>query len=513
MAKIKIFFSKNIKKKRFWIIGGVVLIVLASIILSPSKSAKNTTTDIVKMSDLKETVLATGQVISNTDLELFFRSSGTVKDIKVKTGDKVKKGDLIASLDGDDEKASLTTARGVLLAAQARYKRVVEGASNEEINLSRVALENAKIDLENTKRSQETVVQNAYHNLLNSTPEAVPEEGDEDFDAPIISGSYTLGKEGLIKIRMYNSSGGTSYEVGGLTSGTGSSNTIIAQPIGKSGLFIKFPEGWEMSVKEWVIEIPNKKASNYLTNLNAYQTALRSRDSAISSAQSAVAQRQAEYDLKIAGARNVDVEMANAEVLQAEGSYQQALARYNDTLITAPVDGTITSIDTKIGELATPTKRAFLLEDVTNMYVEAYINEANISTLTSGMPVDITFDAFGTDKIWNGYVTFIDPSSNLISGVVNYKIKASIPLVEGLKPGMTANMTIKVKEKAGVLIIPTRSIITDKSGDKTVRLITNSKNKKWKEVKIETGMEGDGGMTEVISGLSDGDEIVILIKK
>lgn len=42
--------------------------------------------------------------------------------------------------------------------------------------------------------------------------------------------------------------------------------------------------------------------------------------------------------------------------------------------------------------------------------------------------------------------------------------------------------------------------------------MTNTKNKKWKEVKIETGMEGDGGMTEIISGLTEGDEIVVLIK-
>lgn len=513
MAKFKLFLHKNIKRKRFWIIIGVALLIVVPILLSPSKNAENTTTETVKITDLKETILATGQVVSNTDLELSFRSSGIVRDIKVKVGDKVKKGDMISSLDGDDEKASLTTARGVLLAAQARYKRVVEGASNEEINLSRVALENAKIDLENTKKSQETVLQNAYHNLLNSNPEAVPEDGDDDYTAPIISGNYSLGKEGIIKLRLYSSSGGVSYEATGLTSGTGNSNTITAQPIGNSGLFIKFPENFGLNVKEWIIEIPNKKASNYLTNYNAYQAALKSKDSIIASAEAMVAQRQAEYDLKIAGARGTDIEMAQAEVLQAEGSYQQAQARYNDTLITAPVDGTITSIDVKIGELATPNKRAFLLEDVTNMYVEAFINEANVSILSTGLPVDISFDAFGTDKIWNGAITFIDPSSNLISGVVNYKVKATIPQIEGLKPGMTANMTIKAEEKNGVLVVPTRSIITNKTGDVLIRLVTNSKKKKWKEVPVEVGMEGDGGMTEIISGLKEGDEIVVLIKK
>ena len=275
----------------------------------------------------------------------------------------------------------------------------------------------------------------------------------------------------------------------------------------------RFPENWGLNVKNWVIEIPNKKAPNYLTNLNAYQSALNTKDSAISSAEAFVSQRQAEYDLKIASARRTDIEMAQAEVLQAEGSYEQALSRYNDTLILAPVDGSITSIDIKIGELAVPNKRAVLLEDVVNMYVEANINEANVSTIKTGMPVDITFDAFGTDKNYNGYVTFIDPSSNLISGVVNYKIKSNIPEVEGLKPGMTANMTIKAREKSSVLIVPTRAVLTDKDGSKTIRLITNSKKKKWKEIPVEIGMEGDGGMSEIITGLKEGDEIVVLIKK
>lgn len=513
MKKIKLFLNKNIKKKRFWFIVASIFVVLIIIITRPNKDAKNTTTDIVSLIDLKQTILATGQVVSNTDLELSFRSNGTVGDIKVKVGDKVKKGTLIASLDGGTEKGSLTSARGVLLAAEARYKRTIEGASNEEINLSGVALQNSKIDLENVKNAQETAVQNSYHNLLNSYPEAVPEDGDRDYVAPIISGSYTLGKEGKIFVKTYRSSGGVSYEVTGLAMGTGMKNSITAQPLGNSGLFIKFPDGTDLNSKGWVIEIPNKKASNYLNNYNAYQSALKNQKSIIASAEAVVAQRQAEYDLKTANARNTDIDMAKAEVLQAEGNYQQAFARYSDSLIVAPVDGTITSVDTKIGELANPNKRAFLLEDVTNMYVESYINEANISMLSIGLPVDITFDAFGSDEIFDGNITFIDPSSNLISGVVNYKIKASIPQVKGLKPGMTANMTIKSEEKDNVLVVPTRSIITDKSGNKTIRLVTNSKNKKWKEIDIKTGLEGDGGMTEITSGLKEGDEIVVLIKK
>jgi multidrug efflux pump subunit AcrA (membrane-fusion protein) len=128
------------------------------------------------------------------------------------------------------------------------------------------------------------------------------------------------------------------------------------------------------------------------------------------------------------------------------------------------------------------------------------------------MPIDVTYDAFGSDKIFKGVITKIDPSSTFVSGVVNYKITASVEKVDNLRPGMTANMTIKVKEKNHVLVIPSRSILIDTEGKKTVRLITNTKNKKFKEVPITTGLEGDGGMVEVTSGLNEGDEFVVLIK-
>jgi len=128
------------------------------------------------------------------------------------------------------------------------------------------------------------------------------------------------------------------------------------------------------------------------------------------------------------------------------------------------------------------------------------------------MPIDITYDAFGSDKIFKGSITKIDPSSNLVSGVVNYKITASVEQVRDLRPGMTANMTIKVKEKDHVLTIPSRAILTDKLENKTVRLVNDTRTKSFKEVAVTTGLEGDGSNIEITSGLKEGDEFVVLIK-
>lgn len=499
MKKAKdIFINKVLKKKKVWIPLLVIIVVVLIFLLKPSNDAKNTVTNVAKYVDLKQTVLATGQVVSSTDLNLSFNTNGTVKSIKVKVGDKVKEGQVLATLDQASALATLTSARGALAAANARYKRILEGATSEEIKLSQVALDQ-------TKNTQETLINNSYQNLLNSTPEAVPEDEEDNYIAPTISGTYKLGKEGKIIIETYNSSGGTSYTLSGLTTGTGLANTITPQPLGNSGLYIKFPSDPNALSTDWVIEIPNKNAPDYLLNYNNHQATL-------AQAKSAIDQREAELAITKANARPSDIDLANADIISAQGQVGLASAGYNNTVIIAPVDGTITSIDIKQGELAQALKEVITLQDVSNIYLEANINEANITNLNVGMPVDITYDAFGTEKNFKGNITKIDPSSTLISGVVNYKVTASVEQTSELRPGMTANMTINVKEKNNILAIPSRAILTDKDGNKTLRIISDSKTKKWSEVSVTTGLEGDGSLVEITSGLKENDEFVILIK-
>ncbi len=499
MKKAKdIFINSVLKKKRVWIPLLVIIMVALFFLLKPNDNAKNTVTDIAKYVDLKQTVLATGQVVSSTDLNLSFNTNGTVKSVKVKVGDKVKAGQVLATLDQASVLANLTSARGALAGAQARYKRILEGATNEEIRLSQIALEQ-------TKNTQETLINNAYQNLLNSILEATPDNGEDNYVAPTISGTYNLGKEGKITVKTYNSSGGTSYTLSGLTSGTGLANTITPQPLGNSGLYIKFPSDQNAMSIDWVIEIPNKNAPDYLLNYNNYQATLVG-------AKSAIDQREAELAITQSKARPSDIDLANADIISAQGQVELASAGYNNTVIVAPVDGTITSVDIKQGELASALKEVITLQDVSNIYLEANINEANIANLNVGMPVDITYDAFGTEKIFKGNITKIDPSSTLISGVVNYKVTASVEQTTELRPGMTANMTIKVKEKNNILAIPSRAILTNKDGSKTLRIVSDSKTKKWSEVSITTGLEGDGSLVEVTSGLAENDEFVILIK-
>ena len=100
----------------------------------------------------------------------------------------------------------------------------------------------------------------------------------------------------------------------------------------------------------------------------------------------------------------------------------------------------------------------------------------------------------------------------MVSGVVNYLVKASLPnSIADIKPGMTANMTILVGSKSAVLAIPQRAILSN--GAKHVRVIDDPKKKTYHEVEVQTGMEADGGLVEITSGLTEGQEIVTFIKQ
>jgi multidrug efflux pump subunit AcrA (membrane-fusion protein) len=76
---------------------------------------------------------------------------------------------------------------------------------------------------------------------------------------------------------------------------------------------------------------------------------------------------------------------------------------------------------------------------------------------------------------------------------------------------MTANMTVNVAKKDNVIAIPARAVI-EENGQDIVRVITDTKNKTYKSVPVVTGLRADGGLIEIVTGITDGQEIVTFIR-
>ncbi len=523
------------KKRTIWTV--IIILILGGVgyaIFRPKDNSKNIQTETAKKQQLKSTVLATGQVVSKVDLVLSFKASGITQSVNVKEGDKVKAGQTLAALEQKDALASLTQARGALAQAQANYNKVLAGASNEEIAVAQkaldsaqVALDTAKTNLTTTVQQQETAVKNAYSALLNTSFAAVASTANVGSATVTVNGAYAGPDQGVYKIYVYNTGAGQKFQSSGLETADGDVRTTPVA-LGNKGLFLQF-SGAAYNNDSWTITIPNTLASIYVTNYNAYLAAQKTRDSAVSSASSqvdsataALAQAKASLDLKRAQARPADLDAAKAQILSAQGQVEAVAAVLDNQAIHAPADGTITLVDIKPGELATALKQVIVLQDINDLHVEANVSEADIADIKPGQIVDITFDAFGSDRYFSGQVQTVNPGATVVSGVVNYKVTIALQNAAQAKPGMTANTTVLIEQKDNVLAIPLRAIINKQDAPtsahdlttvrKFVRVIDDSKKKTYHEAEVQTGMQADGGLVEITGGLSEGQEVVTFIK-
>jgi len=164
-----------------------------------------------------------------------------------------------------------------------------------------------------------------------------------------------------------------------------------------------------------------------------------------------------------------------------------------------------------VGQQATSANQAIVLQNVNNLHTEADVSEADVANLQVGQSIDYTFDAFGPDKHFSGTILTINPASTVISGVVDYKVKGSLGQTPKIKPGMTANMTILVNQKKGVLVVPSSALVIDNSGRQYVRVVDSEKVNSYHQVLVQTGVQADGGLVEVLSGVSEGQKIVTYV--
>jgi HlyD family secretion protein len=508
-APKKKFFTK---KKIIWT--AIILLVVGFIVYkvkSGGSTTGNIQTDTVKKQDLQLTVLATGQVVSSTDLNLSFKTTGVVSKINVTEGDKVKAGQVLATLDQSSQSASLTSARGSVAQAEAAYQKVLAGSSSANVAVAQVNLTNAQASLANTQKQQQVLVNNAYSTLLNSTLSAVAGPSNSDSVVATVSGTYTGQSQGIYNFTIYSTGSGFRFKLSGLETADGQVSTS-PQPLGTNGLFIQFSSNVVSSNDSWNITIPNTQAANYVANYNSYQSALQTQTAQVTTAQNAVAAAQAALNVQTAQPQPADVAAAQAQILVAQGQLQSAQAAYDNTIITAPADGTITSVDTKVGQQAAALSEAIVLQDVSNLHIGADVSEANIATVQPGQTVDVTFDALGPDRHFNATVLTVDPASTVVSGVVNYLVKATLPQISDIKPGMTANMTILVAKKSGVLSVPSSAII-NQSNNQYVRVVDDVKKGTYHQVQVQTGLNADGGLVEITSGLSEGQTVVTYLKQ
>lgn len=494
--------------KPVWVgvIGSVLLLVGGAYANGVLKQRPQYDFSPAKTAELQVGVSEDGEVKAAEDLALSFQRSGSVADIKAKVGDKVKKGQTLLALDNKDASASINQAAAAVQAAQAAYEKLVNGATNADVQVAQVALDNAKTNLQTVKQQQQVAVDNAYKALLNSGLAALPGTGNIGNSNPIISGTYTGSEQGQYNIVLYATGNGLTFVASGLENATGLVS-VTPVPLGVKGLFIQFPNVSQPSGNTWTVPIPNTQAANYVSNYNAYQAALQTQSAALAQAQAQLDSAQAALDLKKAQARPEDVASAQAQVNSARALLQLAQNAYANGLVVAPVDGTITSVDVKIGESASPGKPVLKMISNQKFQVEAYLSESEVGQIHPTDSAQVTLDAYGNSAVFGASIVSLDPAASVVNGLKAYKLTLQFDQEDDrIKAGMGAHVVVAGAKKDNVLVVPEASIF--RQNGQALVLIRDSLGK-VREAEIQTGSVGLNGSVEVVGGLQAGDMVAV----
>jgi len=194
-------------------------------------------------------------------------------------------------------------------------------------------------------------------------------------------------------------------------------------------------------------------------------------------------------------------------VKMAELQLDQAQAELDKAIITASFDGVVAAVYIKEGQqlsAMTYANPAICLIDPSEIKLSGVIDEIDVPKVKLGQEAVITLDAL-PDKEVKGRVTFISPASTVQTGVVFYETTIALENPdEELKDGMSASAEIVIEQHDDVLLIPNRAI--QGSLEKPwVQVVTNGQ---IEERQISMGLN-DGMYTEVLSGLEEGEEVVL----
>jgi HlyD family secretion protein len=215
------------------------------------------------------------------------------------------------------------------------------------------------------------------------------------------------------------------------------------------------------------------------------------------------------------GVDGAKLKQASAQVAQSEASLKQLEEQLGYTTIVAPMDGEVLSRDVEIGDavssilvLGSTATLVMTVGDTTEVYVKGKVDEADIAHVYLGQPARIKVESF-RDRYFQGKVTKLSPMGVEKDNVTTFEVRVSINNPGGeLKAQMTANAEILLDEHKNVLTVPENAVIYDAQKNASVE-IPDKKLKEGKhKVPVKVGLS-NGSVTELLSGLREGDQVVL----
>lgn len=493
--------------------------------------------EAVQKGELSRSISATGQLEALTAVDVKSKAGGKVVKLVVDEGKFVKKGDLIALIDPEDTQASYDQSAADLQAARARADQALENYRLQRANAitsvedAESALASAKIRLRkaeiqakrapelsgSTIRTAKASLNEAIENKRRLQNVTIPQrERDanatytrtkaelESAKADFARQQQLLAQGYVSKATVEKSQSALSSAESAFSQAEQTLNTIAGA------------NRADLSAADAAIE--RAQATLSLANANSSDTAMSQHD--LEDAREAVRQAQinlqkAKDDRMTNGIRQSEVVAAKASTVRSQVSVKNAQVQLDSTTVVAPRDGVVTQKYLEEGTIIPPGTSTFSqgtslvqLSDVTIMYVECAVDEADISQVKVGQEVRVLAEAYPGQEI-DGVVNRISPSAKTDQNITSIKVRVQItnaPKTVQLLPGMNATCEFITLSKKNVLISPAQAIKHD--GDKDYVEIKPKVGTKPVRRDVTVGETGNDGV-EIVSGLQPGEEVVV----
>ena len=185
--------------------------------------------------------------------------------------------------------------------------------------------------------------------------------------------------------------------------------------------------------------------------------------------------------------------------------YQEQL---EDCVVTAPMDGVVTKIPVKEGDMTEIAKTLVTITSFDNMKIKIKINEYDLRGASVGQDVDIVLKAIG--KEYTGQISQISRTATAQNGVSFFESEVEFTADEDVRSGMSVEIKIPVHDVRHVLTIQQRAVQVREDGTAYV-LVLGADGKTKEERDVTCGVT-DGTYIEITSGLSEGETVYYIPK-
>lgn len=491
---VAIMFKRLIKSKI--IISILVLLILGVVYFGFIHKSKSPYQFIpVTSGSITETVSVTGNTTPMQSVSLGFQNTGVISHVYRNLGDTVNAGDIIAELNTANLSAALQQAQAQLDTQKANLASLLQGTRPEQISLDQSAVVNGETALFNA-------IQNGY---------VQAQDGINNKIAPFFGTSSTIQEPVILNSQYYNllppmlqAISNWKTEISSTTSTDPKKLTADVDTYLSSLISSVDSVNSALSYQISQTNIPLATAQPLLAQVTAVRTSLTAAKTSIDVALATLVTSQNTLSLAQAGSTADSIAAQQAQVAQAAAGVASAQANLQNSKIIAPISGTITEQNAKIGQLASMATPLVSIVGSSGFEVDTGVAETDIGKINVGDKAVMTLDAF-QNETFAGSVFYVAPAETNTQGVITYLVKISFDKPDArLKSGLTANIDIQTKHKDNVLILPQYAILQNDQGT----FVETLENKKVKQNPVTLGITDQKGNVEVVSGVTQGEQVL-----